>query len=111
MIGEKLIEQKPVSLTEVKELLSERKKEKDLSYEQDLTLKYAKKFSKTSLAQAQKLESELREIEGLDQETAVKISDILPEKKEKLQLLIPKEAVLNEAELQKILDLCKKYRK
>ncbi len=45
MIGEKIIEKKPVNLTEVKQLLAGKKKEKDLSYEQDLTMKYAKKFS------------------------------------------------------------------
>lgn len=111
MIGEKLIEQKPITLSEVKNLLSERKKEKDLTYEQDLTYKYVKKFSKTSLAQAEKLVSELSEIEGLDPETVIKIVDLLPEKKERLQLLILKEAVLNEADMQKVLALCKKYRK
>ena len=111
MIGEKLIEQKPVTLAEVKQLLSERKKEKELSYEQDLTLKYAKKFSKVSTAQAEKLAEALKEVEALDPATVIKIVDILPVKKEKLQLIIPKEVVLNEVDLQKILDACKKYSK
>lgn len=111
MIGEKMLGKKPVNLTEVKQLLAERKREKDLSYEQDITLKYAKKFSKLTLSQAQKLESELKKIEGLNDELIVKIMDILPGKKETLQLVIPKETVLNEASMQKILDLCKRYRK
>jgi len=111
MIGEKLISQKPVSLAEVKQLLADRKKDKDLSYEQDITLKYAKRFGKNSLANAEKLEAELQGIEGLNPETITKVVDILPDKKEKLQLLIPKEVVLNEAAMQKILDLCKKYGK
>ncbi len=111
MIGEKVIEKKPVNLTEVKQLLAGKKKEKDLSYEQDITLKYAKKFSKLSLSQAKKLESELKKLEGLLPAMIVKIVDVLPEKKERLQLLIAKEAVLNEASMQKIVDLCKKYRK
>jgi DNA-directed RNA polymerase subunit F len=111
MIGEKILEKKPVSLVEVKQLLSERKKAKDLSYEQDITFKYAKKFSKLSLAQAEKLKSELASIQGLNAETAVKIVDILPEKKEILQLLIPKDVVVDEAGLKAILDLCKKYKK
>ncbi len=111
MIGEKFINQKPVSLAEVKQLLADRKKEKDLTYEQDITLKFAKKFSKLSLANAKKLQAELEKIEELDSETVTKIIDILPEKKEKLQLLFIKETVLNEVDLQKILSLCKKYRK
>ena len=111
MIGEKVLEHKPVTLAEVKQLLSERKKEKDLSYEQDLTLKYSKKFSKLSLAQAEKLVSELKGMGGLDNETIVKIVDFLPQKKEVLQLILPKEVVLDEASMQKILDLCKKLKK
>lgn len=111
MIGEKLIGQKPISLTGVKQILSERKKEKELSYEQDLTLKYAKKFSKLTIAQAEKLVDALKEVEALDPVTTVKILDILPDKKEKLQLLIPRETILNDAEMQKVLDLCKKHNK
>lgn len=111
MIGERFINQKPVNLAEVKQLLADRKKEKDLTYEQDITLKFAKKFSKLSLVNAKKLQVELEKIEGLDPETVTKIIDILPDKKEKLQLLIVKETVLNEVDLQKILFLCKKYRK
>jgi len=111
MIGEKIIEQKPINLAQVKQLLSDRKKEKDLTYEQDITFKYAKKFSKLSFAQAKKLETDLTKEEGLSKETIVKIVDVLPTKKEKLQLLIPKDTVLNDASLQKVLDLCKKYSK
>jgi DNA-directed RNA polymerase subunit F len=111
MIGEKVLGKRPVTLAEVKQLLAGRKKEKDLSYEQDLALKYAKKFSKLSAAQAEKLGSELAAIEGLGPEVIVKIVDVLPERKERLQLLISKETVLNEASLQKVLSLCSKYRK
>lgn len=111
MIGERLLEKRLVTLAEVKELISDRKKDKDLSYEQDLTAKYAKRFAKVSVSQAEKLTQDLKEIEGLNEELIVKIIDILPEKKEKLLLLIPKEVALSEASLQKILDLCKKHRK
>ena len=86
MIGEKILEKRPVSLVEVKQLLSERKKAKDLSYE-------------------------LASIQGLNTETIVKIVDILPEKKEILQLLISRDVIVDEAGLKAILDLCKKYRK
>ncbi len=111
MIGEKVLDQKPIALAEVKQLLSERKKDKDLSYEQDITLKYAKKFSKLSLTQAKKLVSELKGMGNLDDETIVKIVDFLPVKKEILQLLLPKEVVLDEASMQKIIELCRKLNK
>jgi len=111
MIGERVIERKPVSLVDVKQLLSDRKKVKELSYEQDIAFNYAKKFAKLSSVQAEKLSEELSAIGGLTPEVIVKIIDILPEKKEILQLLIPKEVVLDEASLQKIFDLCKKHKK
>ena len=41
----------------------------------------------------------------------VKIMDLLPDKIETLQLLIPKEAKLSDEAAQKILALCKKFRK
>lgn len=111
MIGVKVLEKRPVTLAEVKQLLSERKKGKDLSYEQDLTYKYSKKFAKVSPAQAEKLREELASVEGLNDVTVTKIIDLLPEKKEVLQLVIPKEVLVDEAGLNSILGLCKKYRK
>ena len=48
MIGKKLINSEPISLAEAKELIDARKKEGELSYEQNLTLEYTKKFAKLS---------------------------------------------------------------
>ena len=111
MIGEKLLGQKAVSLSDVKELLGERKKEKDLTYEQDLTQKYAKRFCKLSPAEAEKLQKELAKFPELDDVLVAKILDLLPDKIETLQLLIPKEAKVSDEAAQKILVLCKKFRK
>ncbi|MBN2067783.1 MAG: DNA-directed RNA polymerase subunit F [Candidatus Diapherotrites archaeon] len=111
MIGEKVLHQKPVSLNEVKQLLSDRKKEKDLSYEQDLTLKYAKRFTKLSPANAEKLLEEVRKIVGISDAQASKIVDLLPEKKETLEMVFPKDSKIGEATIEKILGLCNKYRK
>ena len=49
MIGEEILESKSITLAEIAELLKERKKEKELSYEQEHALKYAKAFSKISV--------------------------------------------------------------
>jgi len=111
MIGEKLLSQKAVSLSDVKELLSGRKKEKDLTYEQDLTSKYAKRFCKLSPAEAEKLQKELVKFPELDDVLSAKISDLLPAQMETLLLLIPKEAKVSDETAQKILALCKKFRK
>lgn len=109
MIGEKIIEQRPASLKEVEELLIERKKEKELTYEQDLTLKYAKKFSKLTDAKYKKIVKDLNSIEGLTDDLIVKIIDIVPADKNILDLLLEKHTVSDEIRKQ-LLEVISKYK-
>jgi DNA-directed RNA polymerase subunit F len=111
MIGEKLIEQKPVSLVEVKRLLESRKKERELNYEQDIALKYARKFAHVSPKEAEKVVEKLSEIDSLSPQLIVKIVDLLPTKKEVLELLVPKGSAIPEEDLAKVLDITRKYGK
>lgn len=108
MIGDKILELKPVSLVRVKDLLVRRKKEKELTYEQDVTLKYAKKFAKITRVQAKKLGLDLSKIEGVPKELAIKILDVLPQDKESLELAYPKNFKLEDSVAGKVLDLTKK---
>ncbi len=108
MIGDKILELKQVSLVRVKDLLVKRKKEKELTYEQDVTLKYAKMFGKITRIQAKKLGNELSKIEGLPKEMAIKIIDVLPKDKEHLELIYPKNFKLEDSVIEKVLDLTKK---
>ena len=87
MIGEKILEQKAVSLNEVQELLESRKGEADLSYEQDLALKHAKKFSELSKEKEKKLREELETLGVLTQEEITKIIDIAPARRELIPLI------------------------
>ncbi|MFH1239719.1 MAG: hypothetical protein V1672_00715 [Candidatus Diapherotrites archaeon] len=100
MIGEKILEQRPASLKEVDDLLVERKKEKELTYEQDLTLKYAKKFSKLTDAKYKKIVKDLSSVEGLTDDLIVKIIDIVPADKNILDLLLEKHTISDEAKKQ-----------
>lgn len=113
MIGKKVLASRSVTLSEVNELLKERKKEKgekeELNYEQDLTLKYSKKFGKLSLQKAQKLFAELSEIQGLSEDFRVKLVDILPKEIETLRVLVPKNQTVPEETLTQILEIIKKY--
>lgn len=111
MMVEKKISEKPVTLTEIREMLSERKKDKELSYEQDLALKYAKRFAKLSLSQAEKAREELSKIGKLDEFSIVKIIDVLPQSREILELVIPKNIAVDADDAEKILDVTKKYAK
>ena len=106
-----MIEKKPVTLLEVKEILSARKKEKELNYEQDIALKYSKKFSKLTAKQAEKVREELSKIESLTDSLIVKIMDLLPTKKETVELVIPKGVEIGEEDINKILEITKKYNK
>ncbi len=109
MIGEKILEKKVVTLVEVKDLLKENKKMKDLNYEQEAAYNYAKTFSKLTRTKADKLLKDLKAIDGVSEEFAVKIVDIMPMEKEILKILIPKESEFKEDTLDTILETVKKY--
>lgn len=111
MIGEQIIESRAVPITEVEELLKERKKDKDLTYEQENALKYVKIFSRISLEKTNELIKELLKIEGMTPELATKIADILPTEKEIINLLPSKETKVGEESLNKVLELVSKYYK
>ncbi|MBN1940633.1 MAG: DNA-directed RNA polymerase subunit F [Candidatus Diapherotrites archaeon] len=105
MIGEKLLEQKPLALREVREMLEARKAERELSYEQDIALKHAKKFVKLKEDKEKKLFEDLEKLGVLSEEEIVKIINILPERKEIIPLISPK----LESEADKIFEVVSKY--
>ncbi|HLD58722.1 MAG TPA: hypothetical protein VI977_03730 [archaeon] len=107
MIGEKILAQKPVGLNQVKDLLEARKGEKELSYEQDISLKHAKKFAKLSEDKEKKLREELDTLGIFTQEETVKLIDLLPDKKELVQLIVPR----LEKDSDRILEILGKYAK
>jgi DNA-directed RNA polymerase subunit F len=111
MIGEQLLDRRTLSLTEVKELLSKRLKEKELTYEQDMALKYSKQFAKLTPAQVKKALEELMAVEGMLEDIAIKVADILPTEMSVLKLVVPKEVSLPEDVLTKALERIQKYSK
>lgn len=108
MIGKKLVSRKKIPLFEVKDLIKDRAGAKELSYEQNLALTYAKKFSNISPAKGKKLLEDLEKIEGMTERLAVNIVDILPNSEEKLNLLVSPEDKVSKENLDKILELVKK---
>jgi DNA-directed RNA polymerase subunit F len=111
MIGEKIIERKNICLAEIEKLLSERKKEKELTYEQETSLKYAKNFSKISVKEAQKIYEELMKLDGMTDRLAVKIIDIMPKHIEIMKNLPLKEEEVKEETLMQAFEIIKKYLK
>lgn len=112
MIGKRLVSKNPVPLAEVKEIIAKKKKDGELSYEQNLTLEYCKKFSKVSEKDAEKLIAELMQMEKLKKENAVELTDIMPKTPDEVKLVFSKEHfILGDDEIAKIIEALNKYRK
>jgi len=92
MIGNQVISEKSVSLSEVKKILEDRKeseKKKEPTYEQKTTLEYVEEFGRVG---PRKLKDALEKLEalGLDEMGAVSVIDLKPQTKEELKLVFEK---------------------
>ena len=106
----KVIEAKPVSMVEAKEILSSREKRKELSYEQKLALEHLNKFTKIKPEEAKKLSDELSSVLRMSQETQVQILNFLPKNPDELRMIFSREKFsLKEDEITKVLEIVKKY--
>ncbi len=109
MIGKRIIKHEPITLAEVKAILSSRKDAGDLLYEQSIALDHAQKFAKLEVEAAEKLISELMEA-GLRKELAYKLADLLPQSVHEIRVLFPKERVSSDNELlTKVMSILGKY--
>jgi len=112
MIGKKIVSQEEVPLFTVKEVLSERNKDGELTYEQQQAFDYSKKFAKVTPAKGTKLLEQLKKVEGLDEKLVVKLIDILPSDEETMQLVLYKSnSNLDAAKTKEVLEIISKYAK
>ncbi|KYK29200.1 hypothetical protein AYK20_00620 [Thermoplasmatales archaeon SG8-52-1] len=104
-------EAKPVSLSEVKQILKKVEKErKDLLYEQKIALEHAIKFARINVKKTNDMLKELMNLDFIKENQAYKIADILPNNEDDVKTIFAKERVtLGENEIKKILDIVKKY--
>lgn len=106
----KILNEQPVSLAEVKQIITERKKDAEITYEQKKTLTYVKDFLKVDEEKAVPLLKELEEL-GIDRKVAVKIADFMPEDKDALKAIIAKEkSSVPDKDTEKILEIVAKHR-
>ena len=111
MIGKKTLAEKPVTLAEAFEVLEKGKKEGEPGYAQRLAYDYAQKFTKLSGKKAKELTGELLKIGNIREHQAVALVDHMPETKDDVQLIFAKErAKLEDKDIEKVLELIKKYR-
>lgn len=109
MIGKRMILSRPVGLPEVKDILKDRAEAGvELTYEQNLTNEYAKKFSKVSASKAKKLSEQIREVNNeIPEDINAKILDFMPTTADQLRLIVPKTVKMDDSQQSKILDLVK----
>ena len=102
---------KPVSLSEVKNILKKIEKErKDLIYEQRTALEHAQAFSKLTMKQTKDLIKELKSIETIGESHAYKIADLLPTTEDAVKAIFAKErSNPGEGGIKKILEIVRKY--
>ena len=97
-----------LSLAETKDILikEETEKAKDV-------VNFIKKFTKLNITKAREIRKELEDLNffGLKQEELVKIIDLMPEDTEDLRkILASSDLSLKQDEMQKILEIIKKYK-
>lgn len=103
-------DERVVSLAEVKEILEEEGKGRELSSEQKIALDHASKTSKLTKEQADKLHGELRGLEFVSDGVAWKIVDLLPAHPEDVRVLFAKERlILDKKQTDAIIAAVKKF--
>jgi DNA-directed RNA polymerase subunit F len=107
----KVLNEKLVPLPIVAKVLEEESKKRELSSIEIITLEYAKKFSKFSAEDAERLLSELEGM-GLPLEVAVQIVNIAPESEAELRtILAPLSRTFTADDIKSILSAVIKYKK
>ncbi|MBL7170209.1 MAG: DNA-directed RNA polymerase subunit F [Candidatus Aenigmarchaeota archaeon] len=105
---EEILTEKLITNTEAKEILTERKKEIELGYEQKNSLDYLKKYDKLTVKKSEKMMGELKNISKLRERQIIAIINTLPEDVDDLRLVMGKDYTsLSEDEKKLILETVK----
>jgi len=91
MIGKEVTDEKPVPLAKVLEILEKQKKRGELEYKQRLTYDYSQKFAELDVKKVEELIGELLKLEKIRGHQAVALVDLMPERKEDIELIFAKE--------------------
>lgn len=104
-----VVSSKPVSVLYVKEELSKRNGDGELGYEQAQALEHAENTVTLTPAKQAKLVEDLKKVDGMTEEAALKVADIMPKHVSSLKALLLKEKVdLNEENLEAIVKMTSK---
>ena len=110
------LEEEYLTVAEVKELLSDIEaeraidEERELPYELARSIEHANRFATLEIEESLELVEELEAFEKVDEKTAYKIADLLPQSRDELRAVFAQERyALSGDELDEILDVVAKY--
>lgn len=111
MIGDEVVEEKPISFAETLKILEEKKEDEELEFEQRLAYDFVQKFSQLSSEETEEMMEELLEIPKIRKHQAVILANNMPETKEDINLIFAKErTTLREETIDQILEIINNYR-
>lgn len=110
MIVKRILQEELLTLAEAKEILDQirlnRAEEEELGYELRRAIRHAELFSKGTAEESRAMVEELKKLDKMTEDIAVKIADIRPNTKDELRAIYAKERfTLSEEELNGILDI------
>ncbi len=107
-----IIAEDDVSVHDARRLLEERKKDRDLVYDQKICLEYLEKAATLTPAQLKNIAGELGGISILKPRYIAVILSMMPDTEEEVEALFSKERTnLKKEEIKKIVEIMKKYKK
>lgn len=113
MIGKTTSDGRLSSISEVEEILEDRKKDGELGYEQTLAYDYAKKFNRLTKSESKKMQKELEEL-GLSERLSLKVIEVMPIDATQIKLILAMEksrAPTEEETVVKLMAVVKSYSK
>ena len=104
-----IVSEEEVTLPRVKKLLSQRAKESELSFQQNITLEHASGFSKMAPAVADKLLIRLMNSFNLTRAQAVQVVNIAPTTPEEMRTILDARSTdITDEQIDEIVDIVKK---
>lgn len=107
-----IVSEDDVNIVDAKQVMEDRKNDKDLIYEQKICMEYLEKVVKMTPAKAKALVDELNQISILKPRYISLIVTMLPDTEEEVEMLFSKERTnLKKEEVKQIVEIIGKYKK
>lgn len=101
-----------VSINEAKQIMEDRKKQRDLIYDQKICLEYLEKVARMTPTQVKNMAEELGKIAILKPRYISLILNMMPDTEEEVDALFSKERTnLKKEEVKQIVEIVNKYKK